>query len=189
MDTNGITPVMPLGGDAFGGSNSFFWVFALLVLMGGGFGSWGGNGNTNALSADMQRGVDNQNSQAMARDILANSTANAASAIAAIKDGNASLIREFGNVETALTAIGGQMQSCCCNIRQDISASKYETAMQMAALEQRILSKLDANEIQSLRDQVSSLQLQAATSNVLRYPNSWTYNGGVFPPTTAAAAA
>lgn len=197
MDSTGITPVMPLGGDGFGGSNSFFWVFALLVLMGGGFGNWGGNNGVNALNADMQRGFDTQNLQSQTRDILgavtngtaqtiAASTANASNAINAIKDGNASLIREFGNVETALTTLGGQFSSCCCDIKQAIAASKYESAMQMAAMEQRITSKMDANEIQNLRDQISGLQLQAATANVLRYPNSWTYNGGSFPPTAAA---
>ena len=191
MDSTGITPVMPMGGDAFGG-NSFVWIFGLLILLGlfngGGLG-FGGNNGVNALNADMQRGFDNQNLQAQTRDILSTSSANAANAIAAIKDGNASLIREFGNVETALTSIGGQLQSCCCNIRQDISASKYETAMQLAAMEQRITAKMDANEIQSLRDQVSQLQLQSATANVLRFPNSWTYYGGYFPPTAPAAGA
>ena len=211
MDTNGITPVMPIGnGDGFGGSNAFFWVFALLVLMGGGFGNgWGNNGNTNAIQADVNRGFDNQNLQAQTRDILsavtngtaqtiAASTANATNAINAIKDGNANLIREFGNVETALTSLAGQQQACCCDIKQlvqrtsavtdaAIAAAKYETAMQMAGMEQRITAKMDANEITSLRDQVNALQLQAATSNVLRFPNAWTYTGGFFPPVSGCA--
>ena len=197
-NTSGITPVMPLGGDAFGGGNSFVWIFGLLILLGlfngGGFGF--GN-NTNALNADMQRGFDQQNTMYQTGNILsavtngtaqtiAASTQNAANAITAIKDGNASLIREFGNVETALTALGGSMQNCCCDVKQLISASKYETAMQMAAMEQRITSKMDANEIQNLRDKVSALQLEASTANVLRFPNAWTYYGGYFPPTAPA---
>ena len=204
MDTTGITPVMPIGGDSFGGSNSFFWVFALLLLMNGGFGGWGNNNGVNTLNADMQRGFDTQNLQAQTRDILAAvnsgtaqtisaSTQNAANAINAIKDGNASLIREFGNVETALTSLAGQQQGCCCDIKQlvqatssvtdaAVAAAKYETAMQMAGMEQRITAKMDANEITNLRDQVNALQLQAATANVMRYPNGWTYNGGYFPP-------
>ena len=46
-NTNGITPVMPIGGmgDSFGGS--FLWIFGLLILLGmfngGGLG-WGNNG-------------------------------------------------------------------------------------------------------------------------------------------------
>ena len=208
MENGGIQPVMPIGGgygDGFGG-NSFMWIFGLLILMGmfnGGFGGgWGNNGNN--IDQDINRGFDNQNLQAQTRDILsavtngtaqtiAASTQNASNAINAIKDGNASLIREFGNVETALTAIDGNMRSCCCDVKQlvqatsaatdaQIAQSKYDTSMQMAQMEARLTAKMDANEIQSLRDQVSQLQLQSATSNVLRYPNSWTYNGGYFPP-------
>ena len=122
MENGTITPVMPVGGDGFGGGTSFMWIFGLLILLGlfngGGFG-FGGNGN--ALNADMQRGFDQQNTMYQTGNILtavtngtaqtiAASTQNAANAITAIKDGNASLIREFGNVETALTALGGQSQ-------------------------------------------------------------------------------
>ena len=193
---NGITPVMPVDG-GFGGGNSFVWIFGLLILLGlfngGGLG-FGGNGNTNALSADMQRGFDNQNTMAQTRDILsavtngtaqtiAASTQNAANAITAIKDGNASIIREFGNVETALTAMGGQMQNCCCEILRSIDASNYNTTTQI----QKVLDAIAGNRIADLQQQVNALQLQNATSNVLRFPNAWTYAGGVFPPVTPAA--
>lgn len=193
MDTNGITPVMPVDG-GFGGGNSFVWIFGLLILLGlfngGGFG-FGGNGNTNALSADMQRGFDNQNTMAQTRDILsavtngtaqtiAASTQNASNAITAIKDGNASIIREFGNVETALTAMGGQMQNCCCETLRAIDGVNMNTTMQI----QKVLDAISANRIAELEGKVNALQLQSATSNVLRFPNAWTYAGGVFPPVT-----
>jgi len=195
MDSTGITPVMNMGNDGGFGLNGLGGIFALLVLLalfnGGGFGL-GGNGNTNALSADMQRGFDNQNTMAQTRDILsavtngtaqtiAASTQNAANAITAIKDGNASIIREFGNVETALTAMAGQNQQCCCEILRAIDGSNYNTAMQI----QSVKDMMAQNKIESLQAQVSALQLQAATSNVLRFPNAWTYAGGVFPPVQA----
>ena len=208
METSGITPVMPVG-DGVGGS-SFMWIFGLLILLGlfngGGFG-FGGNGNTNALSADMQRGFDNQNTMAQTRDILsavtngtaqtiAASTQNASNAINAIKDGNASLIREFGNVETALTALGGQMQNCCCETKQMIMQNNYDGAIRDAATNanftaqiQSVKDLIQQNKIETLQAQVGQLQLQAATSNVLRFPNAWTYAGGVFPPVTPATSA
>ena len=201
------------GAGGFGG-NSFMWIFGLLILMGmfnGGFGGWGGNNFANAIgyenlatSNEVQRGFDNQNLQAQTRDILSSvtngtaqtiaaSTQNATNAITAIKDGNASLIREFGNVENALTALSGKQQECCCDVKQLIQAtssatdaqiaqSKYDTSMQMAQMEQRILSKMDANKIEDLQAQVNQLQLAQATSGMLKFPNTWSYGAGPFPP-------
>ena len=209
MDSTGITPVMNMGNDGGFGLNGLGGIFALLILLGifnGGFGGgFGGNNGVNALNADMQRGFDTQNLQAQTRDIMgavtngtaqtiAASTANATNAINAIKDGNASLIREFGNVETALTALGGQSQECCCNILRAIDGVNYNGAINTAAINanttaqiQSLKDMLYQNKIETLQGQVSALQLQAATANVLRFPNSWTFAGGVFPPAAAAA--
>ena len=191
--------------DGFGsGWGGMIWLFAILALFGGGGFGFGNNGGVNALNADMQRGFDTQNLQAQTRDILsavtggtaqtiAASTQNASNAITAIKDGNASLIREFGNVETALTAIGGQMQNCCCDILRSVDSVNYNGAINTAAINanttaqtQKILDAIMGNRLADMQSQINQLQLQAATANVLRYPNAWTYNGGSFPPTTAA---
>ena len=207
MDSTGITPVMPMG-DGFGGGSSFMWIFGLLVLLGlfngNGFG-FGGNGNTNALSADMQRGFDNQNTMAQTRDILsavtngtaqtiAASTANATNAIEAIKDGNASLIREFGNVESALTALGGKQQECCCEILRAVDGVNYNGAINTAAINanttaqtQKILDAIMGNRMADMQNQINQLQLQNSLAGVLRFPSSWTYAGGVFPPVQTAA--
>lgn len=204
--TNGIMPVMPMGGDGFGGSNSFFWVFALLLLFSGGFGGWGNNNGVNTLNADMQRGFDTQNLQAQTAGILnavtngtaqtiAASTQNAANAITAIKDGNAALIREFGNVETALTGMAGQMQSCCCETLRAVDGVNYNSAINTAAINanttaqtQKILDAIMGNRMADMQSQINALQLQAATANVLRFPSAWTYTGGYFPPAAPAAA-
>ena len=209
---NGITPVMPVtGGDGMWGGNGFMGIFGLLILLGlfnGGFGGFGGaNGGVNALNADMQRGFDNQNLQAQTRDILgavtsgtaqtiAASTQNAANAITAIKDGNASLIREFGNVESALTALGGKQQECCCSILRAVDSVNYNGAINTAAINanttaqvQKVLDAIMGNRMADMQSQINALQLQAATSNVLRFPNSWSFAGGVFPPATTTAAA
>jgi len=207
MDTtSGITPVMPV--DGFGGGNSFFWVFALLILMfgGNGFGFGGGNNGVNTLNADMQRGFDSQNMMAQTRDILgavtngtaqtiAASTANATNAINAIKDGNSALIREFGTVENALTSLAGQMQECCCGVKTQVMQSDYNAAMRDAATNasftaqiQSVKDLIQQNKIEALTQQVNALQLQNATSNVIRFPNSYAFAGGNFPPIQTAAA-
>ena len=86
MDSTGITPVMPMGGDGGFGLNGLGGIFALLILLGifnGGFGGFGGNNGVNTLNADMQRGFDNQNLQAQTRDILSAVTSGTAQTIAA----------------------------------------------------------------------------------------------------------
>ena len=195
-----ITPVMPVGGgDGMWGGNGFMGIFGLLILLGilnGGFGGFGGGNQQYATRDQVQNGFDTQNMQMQTSGILAavtngtaqtiaSSTANATNAITAIKDGNASLIREFGNVETALTAIGGKMQECCCEQLRAIDGVNYNTTVQI----QKVLDAIAQNKIESLQAQVNALQLQAATSNVLRFPNAWTYAGGVFPPVQATTAA
>lgn len=195
MDSTGITPVMNMGNDGGFGLNGLGGIFALLILLGifnGGFGGFGGNGN---LNADMQRGFDNQNTMAQTRDILsavtngtaqtiAASTQNASNAITAIKDGNASIIREFGNVEGALGALSGEMQNCCCNTLRAIDGVNFNTTVQI----QKVLDAIAGNRMADMQNQINALQLQAATSNVLRFPNAWTYAGGVFPPAATTTA-
>ena len=211
MDNGGITPVMPIGngyGDGFGGGGSFMWIFGLIVLLalfnGGGFG-WGGNGtgNSNAIQNDINRGFDNQNLQAQTRDILSAVNAGTAQAVAATNQtfhDNLSAMQSLYN-ETARDIAGlavgqantlAQINECCCGTKlqiaettaglsAQIAQNKYENALALAGMEQRITSKMDANEIQSLRDQISALQLAQATSSVVRYPTATTYSSGCNP--------
>ena len=209
MDTTGITPVMPVGGnDGMFGGNGFMGIFGLLILVGllnGGFGGFGGGNQQYATRDQVQNGFDTQNMQMQTAGILnavtsgtaqtiAASTQNAANAINAIKDGNASLIREFGNVETALTALGGQSQECCCNILRAVDGVNYNGAINTAAINanttaqvQKVLDAIMGNRMADMQSQINALQLQAATANVLRFPNAWTFAGGSFPPAAAAA--
>lgn len=223
---NGLSPadISALTGNGInGGFNEMIWLFAIIALMGGGFGGYGfgngnGNGNANAIQADVNRGFDNQNLQAQTRDILSAvtngtaqtisaSTANAQNAINAIKDGNAGVIREFGVVESALTALGGKQQECCCNtlraidaanyngaintaqINSNIAQNRYEAALNTAAITekaaentQKILDAITGNRIADMQNQINSLQLQNATAGMLRFPQSWSYGAGPFPP-------
>ena len=154
MDNNNglsVSDVAALSNGGFGGFGGGFegliYLAVICAMFGGGFGFGGfGNGAGAAVAtgmatqADMQRGFDAQNSMANQRETLAAvtngtaqtiaaSTANAANAITAIKDGNASLIREFGNVESALTALGGKQQECCCNTLRAIDSVNYNGAV------------------------------------------------------------
>lgn len=197
-----------LSNGGFGGFEGLIYLAVIASMFGGwggGFG-WGGNGNANALNADMQRGFDTQNLQAQTRDILgavtngtaqtiAASTQNAANAINAIKDGNAALIREFGTVETAITALSGKQQECCCNTLRAIDSVNYNSAVNTAAINanvtaqvQSIKDMLYAQRDQEQQARITNLELQNALSGVIRFPSQYTFNGGVFPPVVTAGA-
>ena len=198
-----------LGGDLSG----LIYLAVIFAMFGGGFGFGGfGNGAGAAVAtgmatqADMQRGFDQQNTMAQTRDILnavtngtaqtiAASTQNASNAIAAIKDGNAALIREFGNVENGITALSGKQQECCCEILRAVDGVNYNSAINTAAINanttaqtQKILDAIMGNRMAEMSAQIQQLQLQNAMQGVMRFPSAWTFAGGSFPPVTGTTA-
>ena len=189
-----------------GDGGAFMWIFALLILAGGGFGGWNNNGFANAIgyenlatSNEVQRGFDNQNLQAQTRDILAAVNAGTAQSVAATNqtfhDNLAAMQGLYNETSRDLSGLAmGQAQllanqnECCCSTKMEIAQNRYEAAMNTAAINantteqtQKILDALQQNKIESLQAQVSALELQNATQNVVRYPNSWTYNAGMSP--------
>lgn len=205
MDSTGITPVMNMNGDGGFGLNGIGGIFALLILLGifnGGFGGFGNNGN--AVQNDINRGFDNQNLQAQTRDILSAVNSGTAQSVAATNQtfhDNLAAMQSLYN-ETARDIAGlavGQANAlanqneCCCSTKMliadagaslsaQIAQNKYENALALAGMEQRLTSKMDANEITSLRDQVQQLQIAQATSGMLKFPTNWSYGAGPFPP-------
>lgn len=210
-----VSDVAALSNGGFGGFGGGFegliYLAVIAAMFGGGFGFGGfGNGAGAAVATgmatqnDVQRGFDNQNLQAQTRDILAAvtggtaqtiaaSTANAQNAINAIKDGNAALVREFGTVETALTALGGKQQECCCEILRAVDGVNYNGAINTASINanttaqiQKVLDAIAGNRMADMQSQINALQLQNAMSGVMRFPSAWTFAGGNFPPLAAA---
>lgn len=208
----GIQPVMNVGsGDGMWGGNGFMGLFGLLVLLGifnggfGGFGNnWAMNGTQYATSAEVQRGFDHQDTQSQTRDIL--TAVNDASArgiaatnqtyhdtISALSDKYSELARDISSVDRDVERAIANQNECCCSTKSmiadagaslsaQLAQNKYDTAMQMAGMESRIMQKFDANEITSLRDKVNELQLAQATSAMLKFPSYWSYGAGPFPP-------
>jgi len=52
-----------------------------------------------------------------------------------------------------------------------------------------VLDAIAGNRMADMQNQINQLQLQNAMTGVMRFPNAWTFNGGVFPPVASAAAA
>ena len=188
------------------GNNSFIWLFAILALMGGGFGGWGNNGFANAIGyenlatqAQVDRGFDNQNQLANEREILAAVTSGTAQAVAttnqtfhdtvnALQDKYGELQRDIAGVAlTQANAIANQNE-CCCATKQLIMQNNYDAAMRDAATNANIAAQIQSvkdlisgNRIADMQSQINDLQLQNAMAGVVRYPNAWTYNAGVSP--------
>ena len=182
------------------GDNSFFWVFALLLLGMNGFGNWGGSGNGNAIQADVNRGFDNQNLQAQTRDILTAVNNGTAQTVAATNqtfhDSLAAMQNLYNETARDIAALGvGQanmlanQNACCSDTKQMIQQSNYDGAMRDAATNANFTAQIQSvkdmiaqNKIEELQNQVNQLQLAQATSGMLRFPNSWAYGAGQFPP-------
>ena len=212
MENGGLSAsdVALLNNDGMGGWNGMIWLFAILALMGGGFGGWGGNGVANALgyenlatSNEVQRGFDNQNAMANQREILSAVNSGTAQAVAATNQtfhDNLSAMQSLYN-ETArdisALAVGqanilAKQNECCCETKQMIMQSNYDGAMRDAATNANFTAQIQSvkdmiaqNKIEALQAQVNQLQLAQATSGVLRFPTSWTYGAGPFPPLEA----
>lgn len=206
-NTTGITPVMPVGNGMGEGLGGGLWIFALLILLmiGGNGGGLFGPGNNNAIQNDVNRGFDNQNSMANQREILSAVNAGTAQAVAAtnqtfhdtlglVQNRYDELARDISGIAVAQANALANQNMCCCETKQMIMQSNYDGAMRDAATNANFTAQIQGvkdmiaqNKIEALQAQVSQLQLQAATANVLRFPNAWTFTGGYFPPMQPAA--
>lgn len=191
-------------GDGWGG-NCWWIVILFLAMMWGGNG-WGNNGFQNAIgyenlatSNEVQRGFDNQNSMANEREILAtvnqnslqgmqNANQNTQYLMGMFNDKYNELQRDIAGVAMTQQAAIANQNDCCCSTKMLISdlasQARYDSAMQNNAVLQAISglsSKMDQNEINSLRDRLNGLELQNAMNGVVRYPMSTAYNAGYNP--------
>lgn len=140
------------------GGNSMMWIFALLILAGGGFGGFGfgNNGFANAIgyenlatSNEVQRGFDNQNAMANQREILAAVNAGTAQAVAAtnqtfhdtvnaLSDKYSELARDIAGLAVGQANTLATINDCCCGtkmlIAETAAQSRYDNAMNTAAI-------------------------------------------------------
>lgn len=200
MDGNGLSAsdvaLLNGGENGWGG---MIWLFAILALMGGGFGGgWGGN-NSNAIQADVNRGFDNQNLTAQTRDILAAVTNGTAQTVGAanqvyhdvvsyVGDKYSELQRDVAGLAVGQANMLANQNSCCCSIQRAIDGVNYNTAMQTAAINenttaqiQKVLDAITANKMDEMQNRINQLELQNQLGNVVRYPNGFVYNAGSNP--------
>ena len=193
------------------GGEAFMWIFALLILAGGGFGGLGYGGNAVTQDA-MQNGFNFNDLQDQNRDIMGAITSGTAQSVAttnqtfhdslfALNDKYSELARDISGVNMQLQQVLSNQNECCCSTKMEIANNRYEAALNTAkinettvAQSQKILDALAQNKIEALQAQVNALELQNAVAGVVRYPNSWVYDAGKAPfctcttttPTTGA---
>lgn len=148
-DNNGIN----------GGWGSMIWLFAILALMGGGFGGgWGGNGYRPQYATQdfVQNGFNFNDLQSQNRDIMTAINNGTAQAVAATsqakydninveKDIQAALTAQLGDIRTNQMTLLANQNDCCCstkmllsevgnNIASQIAQARYENAMNTTAI-------------------------------------------------------
>lgn len=179
-------------------SNSILWIFGLLILMammngGGGFFGNGGYRPQYATQDFVQNGFNFNDLQDQNRDISNLVTAGTAQAVAATNqtfhDTLGALNDKYSELQRDIAALAvgqanqlAKSNECCCQTKMLVAEQGAALNLALANMEGRLTAKMDANTIQALRDKVGQLELAQATAGVLRYPNSWSYGAGPFPP-------
>lgn len=174
------------------GGEAFMWIFALLILAGGGFNGFGGYGNAVTQDA-MQNGFNFNDLQDQNRDIMGAITAGTAQSVAttnqtfhdtlgALSDKYSELARDISGVNVSLQQILSNQNECCCSTKMEIAQNRYENALNTASINantteqtQKILDAMAQNKIEDLQAQINRLELANATQNIVRYPNAWTF--------------
>ena len=202
MGENGLSAsdVALMNRDGYeGGWGGMIWLFAILAMMGGGFG-WNGNGNnSNAIQNDINRGFDNQNLQAQTRDILA--AVNAASMtgvqttnqvyhdiVGYVGDKYTELQRDVAGLAVGQANLLAHQNECLGGLSRQLMQNNYDAALRDAATNANIVAQaqeikdlFQANKFEAMQNRINQLELQNALQGVVRYPNGWTYNAGNSP--------
>ena len=193
------------------GGEAFMWIFALLILAGGGFNGFGGYGNAVTQDA-MQNGFNFNDLQDQNRDIMGAITNGTAQSVAttnqtfhdslfALNDKYSELARDINGVNLQLQQVLSNQNECCCSTKMEIAQNRYENALNTASINanttaqiQGVKDMIAQNKIESLQQRISELELANATSGIVRYPSTWSYDAGKAPfctcttttPTTGA---
>ncbi|MBO4543027.1 MAG: hypothetical protein J5725_07610 [Bacteroidales bacterium] len=205
---NGLSAadVALLNNDGMGGWNGMIWLFAILALFGGGGFGFGNANNQYATSSEVQRGFDTQNLNSQTSAILGAVNNGTAQTVAATNQtfhdslmANQNLYneiaRDISNVQLGQANILANQNECCCSTKQLIMQNNYDAAMRdattnanLTAQIQSVKDMISQNKIEELQAKISRLEMQNMTSNVLRFPTSWSYDAGQFPPIFGTAA-
>ena len=132
--------------DGIGGSNSFMWIFALLILMFGGGGAFGfgGRGPIPAGADQVNQGFTNQQLQQIAlssannnyetaqlvnaqtNTLMQQNNTNLINAIQGFNQVNLGLQNQTNVLAQQIQALQAKLDSCCCEIKTQMLQNRYE---------------------------------------------------------------
>lgn len=187
MNEGGITPVMTMNpgysGNGFFG-NEGIWLFAILALMWGGGGFFGGRNGFDGRCATVE---DLNNSANFTR--LESQVMNNGNRIEQKADAVSNGLCQLGyEMASQFGRTNQQISECCCTTQRAIDGVNYNGAINTAAINanttaqiQKVLDALCADKIAAQSARIQQLELAQALCGVVRYPTAITYNAGFSP--------
>lgn len=156
------------------GGMGMFWPF----MFGGFPNGFSGGGNFAATQADIQRGFDNQSVMNKLNGIEQGICSLGYDQLSQMNGINQNVSQQGFNISSAISQLGYQNQSCCCETNRNIDAVRYENAKNTCDIVNAIRedgaltrAQLTQNEIQGLRDQLQTanfqLSQQAQSANLI----------------------
>lgn len=162
------------------GDGSFMWIFALLILAGGG-GLFGNNRGQAVTEADLC----SANSFSELKGSVGRLSDQVGGAYTGLQNGICNLGYEMASQFNSLER---QLADCCCTTQRAIDGVNFNLANSTAAINantsagiQKILDKMCETEAARQTQRIQQLELQQALCGVVRYPNAMTYNAGYSP--------
>ena len=197
MENTGIVPTMPIGGNGAFENDSWIFLFAILALMWGGNGLFGGRGNAAVERCATVEDLNNSANFTRLEGQVMNNGNRIEQKADGIANGLCNLGYEtsqnFGNLKYEMAsnfnALGSKIDNCCCGIKQEILTNRYENALATSSINattvaqtQKILDAIAQNKIETLQGKIQALELQNAVAGVVRYPTtmSYAYNANPF---------
>lgn len=203
MGENGLTAsdVALLNNDGMGGNGwgGMIWLFAILAMMGGGFGFGGGYRPQYATQDFVQNGFNFNDLQDQNRDIMnainfgtsqAVATTNQVyhDIMAGIYDKYSELQRDVAALQVGQANLLANQNECCYNLRAQLMQNNYDAAMRDAATNANFTAQIQSlkdmikdDKMGAMQNRINQLELQNQLQGVVRYPNGWTYNAGNSP--------
>lgn len=164
--------------DGFGFGGAGIWLFAILALMWGGNGFFGGNRGIDGRVATVEDVNTTTNFARLEGQVRANENLiqNGISALGnGISDLGYKILGDFG-------ALSQQLATCCCGINQNILENRYISAQNTASINanttaqvQKVLDAICQNKIEAQAQRINQLELQSALCGVVRYPTTTTF--------------